>query len=130
MLRKLLTSRVFLWTAPLAWMGLIFYLSAQSTLPSLSDRFGFQDVAGHFTVYAVLAVLWQRALASSGVRRAGWWALALALLYGFSDEFHQRFVPSRASDLLDVATDLVGAAVGLGVAGLFRRGRRRQVSGW
>ena len=40
------------------WMGVIFYLSAQSRLPDLTQgRPNLQDIAGHFLVYAVLALL-------------------------------------------------------------------------
>jgi VanZ family protein len=108
-----------------AWMGFIFYLSSLPNIPYLGHGWytGFRDVAGHFTVYAVLAVLWERALAWAGVRRAERWAFIIAVIYGLSDEFHQSFVPGRSSDLFDVATDAAGAAFGLWLAGRIRLGR-------
>lgn len=114
---RLLRGQPVRWAAVVAWMGLIFFLSAQSTLPDLSGgRVELQDVAGHFVVYAVLALLWRWALAGVGVRRPGTWALVLSVLYGLSDEFHQGFVPGRNPDILDLLTDAAGAAVALGVA--------------
>lgn len=102
------------WAAAVAWMGLIFYLSAQSTLPSLAPFVpGLQAIAGHVGAYAVLAVLLQGALAGAGVQRAGWWAIVLAALYGMSDEFHQSFVPGRDPDVFDLAMDTVGASAAL-----------------
>jgi VanZ family protein len=37
-------------------------------------------------------------------------AIVLAIAYGVSDEFHQRFVPGRSSDVYDVLADAEGAA--------------------
>ena len=98
--------------AVVVWMGVIFYLSAQSTLPDLTGgRFPeLASIAGHFTVYFVLALLWRRVLAGAGVRRPVLWAFALTLLYGVSDEFHQGFVPRRHPDIFDLPTDAAGAA--------------------
>ena len=105
------------WVSVVAWMGLIFTLSAQSTLPDLTrGRPDLQDIVGHFTVYAILALLGRWALRGSGVRHATLWALALTVLYGVSDEYHQSFVPGRYPDPFDLATDAVGAAVALGLA--------------
>lgn len=101
------------WAAAAAWMGLIFFVSAQPRLPLLLDSPDLQDVAGHFVAYAVLAMLLRWALAGSGVRRPGIWAFALAMLYAFSDEFHQSFVPGRHPDPLDILTDAAGAAAAL-----------------
>lgn len=102
--------------AAVAWMGLIFGLSARSTVPTPP---GFSahltSIAGHFSVYLVLAVIlyWTFGFVMApGARRylAAW---GLAVLYGLSDEWHQSFVPGRTPDVLDVLTDATGAAVGL-----------------
>jgi VanZ family protein len=76
---------------------------------------------GHLSEYAVLAVLFRRALhLSASVPLEPWnwknafWALALSALYAASDEFHQSFVATRYASILDVGIDSAGAALGLG----------------
>ena len=48
----------------------------------------------------------------------------LVLLYAASDEFHQRFVPSRDASLRDVLIDTSGGALGLLILWAFCRSRR------
>ena len=104
---------LYLWMPLLAWMGLIFYLSAQPDLPH--PDVGWADLvfssAAHAFVFGVLAVLWQRVL---GERRLAWLvALALTGLYALSDEFHQLFVPGRHADPWDLLCDGAGAVIAL-----------------
>ncbi len=124
----LTTNNRFRWLAVLAWMGVIFFLSAQSKLPHVMPTLieSFQDVLGHFAAYAVLAALLYWALTGIGARRPALFALLIVLLYACSDEFHQSFVPNRHPDIFDIATDLVGASVALVTLTLirFRRARR------
>jgi hypothetical protein len=102
------------WALPVAWMGVIFALSAQSQLPSLTPGApDLQAIAGHLCSYAVLGLLWRFALAGAGVRRASWWALLIVFLYGLSDEFHQSFVPNRTPEIFDIEMDLLGASLAL-----------------
>lgn len=92
--------------APLALMGLIFYLSDQ---PSVGpDLPAWTRVVAHFTEYFVLASLWIWALAPDLGPRAIPAAAVISILYAVSDEYHQRFIPGRMSDPLDVLTDAVG----------------------
>ncbi len=74
----------------------------------------------HFTEFAILALLVWRALRKPVMRdpRSWNWPLAgktllLVLLYAASDEFHQRFVPTREASVVDVMIDTVGGAGGL-----------------
>jgi len=73
----------------------------------------------HFTVYAVLAFLWWRALSRERMadRAALGLAFVIAVLYAMSDEFHQSFVPGRRPGLSDVLIDAIGAATAIGVIG-------------
>lgn len=103
------------WAAVVGWMALIFFASGRSQFPDLIKLPAFQDIAGHFIAYGVLALLWRWALAGAGVRRASLWAFVAAVAYGISDEFHQSFVPGRHPDLLDILTDAAGAGVALAV---------------
>lgn len=111
---------------PLAWMGLIFSLSHQPTLPYPQDVDAMiVSTLGHVTVYAVLAALVWWALAGTGV--SGGWraglAVAVAVLYGVTDEWHQSFVPGRTPDVRDIVADTVGAVLAIAVVTwLARRG--------
>ena len=113
------------WLPLLVWMGLIYWFSDQSqpfTMPQswLQDVVG---VAGHFTGYAVLALLWRRALAP---RRAATLAFVLTLLYALSDEFHQTFVPGRSGNVPDLLVDAAGAGLGLWLACRWKSHRTQQ----
>lgn len=97
--------------APLALMGVIFYLSAQPTVGP--DLPAWVRVVAHFTEYFLLAALWVWALAPQLGARALAWAAVISVLYAISDEYHQSFVEGRDSDPLDVLTDAAGVAAAL-----------------
>jgi VanZ family protein len=99
--------------APVALMGLIFYLSAQEAVgPELP---AWTRVVAHATEYAALAALWGWALLPLLGARAVAVAAAISFLYALSDEWHQSFVPGRDADPIDVAADAAGIALGLTV---------------
>jgi VanZ family protein len=102
-------------------MAGIFWLSSQSVLPGASiipDWLNY-DWLHHGTAYAGLAMVTVRALAGGRLRTVGMASLAgawtIATVYGFTDEFHQSFVPGRTADPRDLLADGVGAALGLGL---------------
>lgn len=99
-------------------MALLFTLSAQSDLPSppVDAVLGVPiDKIEHTGAYAVLAALVTWAVAG-GWRLVTWrsavTAIVVASAFGYSDEFHQRFVPHRTYDLYDWAADTAGASLG------------------
>jgi VanZ family protein len=73
--------------------------------------------AGHFTEYAVLALLAARAFRTSSrefLRNRWFWiSLLLIVVYSLSDEFHQSFVPSRTASIYDCMIDSAGGLVAL-----------------
>lgn len=97
------------------WMALIFFLSSQEKLPTTAGMPpDIAAIAGHFVAYSVLAIFIRVAIGGlQPGRRADVIAIALATLYGISDEFHQSFVPGRDSSVFDVAIDLLGASAGV-----------------
>ncbi len=127
MIAELKDNKGLRWLAVAAWMGVIFFLSAQPQLPhvipSLMDS--AQDVLGHFVAYGILGGLLYWALTGAWVGRAALFALLIVFLYALSDEFHQSFVPHRHPDPFDVLTDVVGAGVVVGLLN-FRRSLRRR----
>ena len=97
---------------PLLAMGMIFFLSAQTSDPV--DR-AWWDVLlrklAHFTEYAVLTGLWWRALRGLGARFPLAIAMAISLGYAATDEFHQTFVDGRRGTPVDVLIDSAGIAI-------------------
>ncbi len=82
----------------------------------------------HLSEYAVLALLLWRARAKSLTKApTPWdWPLAsqtilLVMLYAASDEFHQRFVPTRQASVADVLIDTCGGILGLTCLFAFHR---------
>lgn len=84
------------------------------------------DVATNLLAYLPLGLLACIAIARSArtsVLRAAPWALVLAALLSFSLESVQSLLPARVPSRLDLATNVVGAALGIAAAVWF--GRRR-----
>jgi hypothetical protein len=108
---------------PVLVMAAIFFLSAQ---PSTGDH-GTMDLLvrklGHVTEYAVLTFCWWRALRGLGAARDGRTtialAVAIALAFSISDEFHQTFVDGRHGTPVDILID----GLGMTLAALYARRR-------
>lgn len=102
------------WGPAVLWMAAIFIASAT---PSVDlPTFGVWDTivkkGGHMLAYALLAILFRRALGWQARPPGAAWLLAV--LYALGDEFHQSFVPGRHPSLVDaLGFDGVGAAVAL-----------------
>ena len=103
---------------PLALMAVIFVLSAQPGLDSGLSWDTPLRKAAHMAEYGLLWFLWWRAL---GYGHPGP-AIAIALAYAVSDEFHQSFVTDRHGSAWDVAID----AAGVGLAGALVAWRHRR----
>ena len=105
---------------PLVVMGFIFFLSAQT---SSGDHTVFGLLLrklGHVTEYTVLTLCWWRALEGLGVSRDQRvviaLAVAIALVYAATDEFHQTFVSGRHGTPVDVLIDSIGIAIAAALA--------------
>jgi VanZ family protein len=115
-----------LWAPVIAYMAMLFGFSSLSRLPIPPGNLSFYDV--HIAAYAGLAALTARA-AAKGMRDVSWRAvvaaIAIASLYGVSDEYHQLFVPGRTFDVFDLAADAIGSVVGASAVGAWSIIRRR-----
>lgn len=135
------------WALCAAWMALIFFMSAMpgdvsgeqsGTIVDL--LLGALETAGvaqeaidpamlelllrkgaHMTEYAVLFVLFFRALRLSGARHPGLTALLMSAAYAATDEFHQMFSEGRGPSPVDVLIDTAGAGGGWGVLTLLSK---------
>lgn len=106
------------WAAVLGWMGIIFWLSSQPHLITNNNPLisFIISSSGHFFVYAVLASLVYKASFISfkiPISQIILLSLLISLLYAFSDEYHQSFVPGRDANFIDVGWDLLGAILAL-----------------
>jgi VanZ family protein len=105
---------VQLWGPVALYMAAIFYLSSlhQAPLPP-----GVSDKPAHSFGYLGLGLVIARALARGlpprVTLRQALIGIALASLYGITDEFHQRFVAGRSADMADWYADSLGAAIAL-----------------
>lgn len=130
---RLGTLRWARWGLVLAWMALIFVVSAQPSLVRYPDSVtdALLKKLAHMIEYGVLALLvwWALRVRHSSLDvRGALLAFAVAVLYAASDEWHQTFVPGRNGNVYDWTVDLAGAGialVGLRIA-LLRRGRQRE----
>mgnify|MGYP003976861639 CR=1 FL=1 len=95
----------------LVLMITIYWASSQS-MGGKPPSIHIPDKWAHLLLYGLLATLYLR---QPIFLRAGAkgiiWAIALASLYGASDEFHQKFVEGRYADVVDWIADTLGAIV-------------------
>jgi VanZ family protein len=112
------------WLPPFLWAALILILTSipGSHIPVLPFR-NFDKIV-HLAIYGVLGWLTARAWSSgSRIMAAAIAAIVLISCFGAFDEWHQQFIPHRSMELLDWATDTMGAAMGIILA--LASGRRR-----
>lgn len=104
------------WLPPAVHCLLIFIASARASLPGM-HAFAHQDKLLHGLAYAVLGALFYRALKLTLPPRFSGLAvplsIAMATLYGLSDELHQHFVPGRTAELSDLGADFLGSLIGV-----------------
>jgi VanZ family protein len=114
------------WLPVIAYMGVIFVLSAQPKLPTPPGILGW-DKLQHYLAYMVMGLLLIQAADRMPLLRINPYlqALVIGALYAASDEYHQSFVPGRTMDARDWLADVTGLLVALAVVYLYRRYRRR-----
>lgn len=98
------------WILSAAYMGLIFYLSAQ---PGDKIHVAAPDYVLHALAFGGLSFLLYFALraSSAAVPTSHLAAIVGTVLYGITDELHQIAVPGRDPSLGDLVADAVGAVV-------------------
>jgi len=105
-----------LWGPVLFFAAIVFFLSSLSD-PIGEPPFRFFDKVAHMMEYAIFATLLFRALNGTLKRRDFFWIALLTIVitvgYGMSDEFHQAFVPTRRSEVKDLAADGFGAVMAM-----------------
>lgn len=121
--RKRWRHKLRAWLPAIAYMAVIFVLSAQSDLPA-SFPFHGGDKAAHAVIYLGLALLVFRSTVRSPLAGYRWpyvQSFVLAVLYGVTDEFHQKFVPGRTMDVIDWLSDIAGVLLALILIAVLRK---------
>jgi VanZ family protein len=123
---RTLVRIAWLLVPPFATMAAIFLFSAQ---PSDSPDREWWEIdlrkLAHVIEYAVLAVLWWRAIAGLwGPRRALVAAVTISIAYACTDEMHQTFVEGRRGTPVDVLIDAVGVTIACVAVRAYARRRR------
>ena len=147
-LEPVTTARRFL--PPLAWSALIAWFSGagwhggataplfepwlRALLPwALPEQIAgvhwLLRKTGHVVEYAVLALLWRRALAGPDAPAPWRWPLALAVLTAGLDEMRQALTPTREGRIADVLLDGGAAGAALLVATLGARRAADRLAG-
>lgn len=113
---------LWIWGPVAAYVFIIFYLSSQSQIPWAAT---YPDDLSHALEYGGLAVLVARALNDGLMRPVPRHRLALTLLLcascGAADELYQRLTPDRFSDVRDLLSDTIGAALALAALWMLQR---------
>jgi len=105
---------ILYWLPVIIWAIVIFIFSANPT--TRASEIHWQDFVvkktAHVFIYAILTTLLYRSLIASGLdtKKSAVLSTIIAILYGFSDEFHQSFTPGREPKLRDVFFDTFGSA--------------------
>jgi VanZ family protein len=116
------------WFPVIAYSGMIFYLSSMPSLKSPIDV-PYIDKVIHIGEYTLFA--WLLAWAWVNTKRGPsltifLWVIAISLLHGMGDEYHQSFVVGRESTVGDVIADFIGGIIG-GYIYLFVKLNKRSV---
>jgi len=110
---------LWVWGPVVAHMAIIFAISSLHEAPLPPN---VTDHQGHSLGYAILSVLFIRALAGASWSGLRWFwgpiSVGLSVVYGMSDEFHQMFVAGRTAAWDDVQADFYGAVIGAALVGI------------
>lgn len=101
-------------------MALIFGISSMQQPPLPMPKFEWLtiDKLYHFIEYGILSVLLSIAFVKAPPKSfpTKWiWITAalISILYGVSDELHQKFVPGRYATFADWVADVIGSIAGV-----------------
>lgn len=107
----------------IAYMAVIFALSAQPYLRA-PTAFGVYDKLHHVIIYFGLGLVTFRGavlLPLAGRPGAHAQSLLIGVLYGASDEYHQKFVAGRTASGLDWLADVAGLVAALALICVVRK---------
>ena len=103
----------------LATMTIVYMSSIPESLTWGRRSFTAEVISNllHIPAYAVTTILWLKAFRTK--ENVSWpskmqiFILTGLILFAFSDEIHQSFVPGRTASLMDIGLDILGIILGL-----------------
>jgi VanZ family protein len=142
------------WIPVILWAGVLFLMSTETfssdrtyrliepVLRFFSPSISAKEIAivhtivrklAHVTEYFIFGILFFRAVskgaAKSKVWRCVFWSLLVVTILAAADEYHQSFVVTRTGSVRDIAIDVFGGLLALGVSvWWFRQHRDRRTS--
>lgn len=112
-----ITKLTNLWLPPILWASVIFTFSSFPTVQTTQFFLGdfLLKKSAHLIEYGIFSILIYRALVNSRIekKKAMWYAIISAILYGMSDELHQSFIFGRTATVRDVLIDTTGASISI-----------------
>lgn len=121
------SKKISAWVSVLAWMIIIFSLSAMegSASQGYSLFYFLERKTFHVIEYFILSsLLYLAYLQSFFWKKAIWLSALCALLYASSDEWHQTFVFGRTGLPRDVLIDTVGILLAVILVLKFKIGKK------
>ncbi len=123
------TSKEYFWyqLPAVLWAAAIFIESAipAKEIPRLPHG---SDKVIHATLFFIFCWLTHRALKFQNFAWLSRISLFIAIvgtaIYGFTDEYHQIFVPGRTPDVYDLLADILGASIYLLIIAIAEERRR------
>ena len=137
------------WLPVVLWICCIFLLSTESFsaentsrilerllrffIPHITAReidtiHFFVRKAAHVTEYCIASLLLFHSFRNTiQFQRYWWWvfySLVIVIFVAATDEYHQAFVISRTSSVVDVGIDIIGGILGQGISIIFYRFHR------
>ena len=111
------------WIPPALWAAALL-IATSVPVPQVGAPSG-TDKLVHLFLYAVLAALVARAVGPRAWKPdRALLIVAGVSLFGYVDEWHQKFIPGRGQDHMDWVADTVGGVTGLLLFAALRRRER------
>ncbi|MCX7927127.1 MAG: VanZ family protein [Candidatus Omnitrophica bacterium] len=124
------SKKLISWVLLGCWMVFIF-LSSSIPGKNIPLLFPYQDILYHALIYAILGLLFYRALKLTFLKLSKTELLVIAvicsIIFGITDEIHQMFVPARTASLEDLIIDSVASYIGVILARVDYYGSSKRV---
>jgi VanZ family protein len=122
-------KKLFIWSAAVIWMAVIFSLSSVrgSGYHSPNTLYFIERKSFHIIEYFILFILFYEAFSRDfKFNKSLAFSAILAFIYGISDEWHQTFVFGREGTTRDAVIDLAGILAALILVSLIKKWKKEK----